>query len=221
MASTSRKRDVLASLRDFPPFSDLPVDNGLDEDYYQESLSGVWVYSRTWCFIAEIYDDSLPPIPIRRRVLVRDRLGEELPIFFYPECGCFDYSTLKNGRTVAILFAERHHFLDLSVGLRIENLDTIKVVSSNLEDLFAMSNCYAKCGDERCWYSQCGEKRVAEEIKKCGSCWCARYCNKQCQTNDWKERHKRWCKALPLFMKLASIDYSRADRVHGQWQLWP
>lgn len=202
------KKDILANARDFPPFCDLPTDNELDMDYYEESPNGVWVCSRTWCFIAEIVDDGLaPPIPIlRRRVVVRDRIGEELPIYFYPECGAFDYSTLKNGRTVAVMAAERHHFLDLTIGLRIENLDTIKVVNCRLEELFAMSKSYANYGEKRCW--QCGEERPAEEIKKCGSCRCARYCDKQCQTKDWKGNHRKWCKALPFFMRLASIDYT-------------
>ena len=97
--------------------------------------------------------------------------------------------------------------MDLSIGLRIENLDTIKVINSRLEDLFAMSKCYANYGEKRCW--QCGEEKPAEEIKKCGSCRCSRYCGKQCQTKDWKGRHQRWCKALPLFMRLASIDYTK------------
>ena len=88
--------------------------------------------ARTWCFLAEIVTVTAPfsAAPVLHHLLVRDRTGKELPVYFYPECGSFDYTELRVGRTVAILFAERHDFLDLSMGVRIENLDTLRVVNN-------------------------------------------------------------------------------------------
>ena len=183
------------------------------EKHHARYASGNYVRSRTWCFVGEILQDiSL----WRRSLLIKDRAGYKIPIHFYPETGSFDYTTLKEGRTVAILLAETHRFLDLSIGIRLENLDTIKVVKCNLDDLFEMSKCYAKRGEKQCWNEECEEEKYhAESLMKCSSCKLAFYCDKKCQSVDWKERHCRWCKALPMFMKMASLDYTK---VYSRWE---
>ena len=149
-------------------------------------------------------------------VLLKDRCGEDdIPIAFYPETGSFDYRTLKKGHTICLMLAERRTFLDLSEGVRVENLDTVKVIPCALDDLFAISTFYSQCQDS-CWTckkkasaTSDGEATVAVELKKCANCRIALYCGKECQVKDWKERHRRWCKALPEFLKLTKINYRK------------
>ena len=114
-------------------------------EYYRLGQSSTIERARTWCFLAKIVTVTAPfSAPVLHHLLVRDRTGKELPVYFYPECGSFDYTELRVGRTVAILFAERHDFLNLSMGVRIENLDTLRVVNCSLGDLFEISRCHAK-----------------------------------------------------------------------------
>lgn len=204
--SISRPKDILSCYKTFPPFSDLPPDYEICQTYYEMDRRGDFVPSCTWCFLGEIINDEFAQIPfLRHRAIVKDRRGQELPIFFYPEQGIFDYSTIKIGRTISVFFGEFHHFLDLQIGLRVEDLNTVKVIKCRLNELFALSKHYAKCCDN-CW--GCGYIPVdSSTLKKCSACKVALYCDKSCQLKDWKERHKRWCKAMPEFLHLASIDY--------------
>ena len=111
------------------------------------------------------------------------------------------------------MMAEQHYFLDRRIGLRIENLDTTKVIPCGLNDLFALSTFYSQ-SKSTCW--GCGRKTADDnsegaavlDLKKCSACRTAKYCCRECQVKDWKERHRRWCKAMPEFLKLTKIDYS-------------
>ena len=95
----------------------------------------------------------------------------------------------------------------MSIGLRIECLDSVKVIPCGLSDLFALSKRYSQNANS-CW--ECGKANDEESsLKKCAACKVACYCDKQCQTKDWKERHRVWCKAIPEFLKLTKIDYSK------------
>ena len=217
--ATSDVKDILKNELYFPPFEELTDENGLDERYYKEDHRGVWVRSCTWCFLGEITNDETSQIAfLRNRVVVKDRRDRSVSIFFYPECGSFDYRTLKKGHTICVMVAERHYFLDLTVGLRIEDLDRVKMIPCALDDLFAISTFYSQ-NYKACWTCKKktpddGEAAVAVNLKKCATCHIAQYCGKECQVKDWKERHRRWCKALPEFLKLTKIliDWSKVVR---------
>lgn len=213
-SSTSDVEDILKKEFYFPSFRELGTDNDIDFRYWKEDHTGTWVQACTWCFLGEITNDECSQIPfLRNRVFVRDRKGKDnIPISFYPERGVFDFRLLKKGHTVCVMLAEQHHFLDMTTGQRIESLDTIKVIPCGLNDLFSLSTFYSQ-SKNTCW--GCGKKTtddsegaIAVNLKKCGACHTAQYCCKQCQVKDWKERHRRWCKALPEFLKLTKIDYS-------------
>ena len=203
------REDILQNRHYFPAFRDLGEDNDLDLRYWQESSFGCYECAYTWCFVAEIVNDELSQIPfLRNRVNVRDRNGQDnINISFYPESGTFNFRTLKRGHTICVIQAQQHYFLDMSIGLRIECLDSVKVIPCGLSDLFALSKHYSQNANS-CW--ECGKANDEESsLKKCAACKVACYCDKQCQTKDWKERHRVWCKAIPEFLKLTKIDYSK------------
>jgi hypothetical protein len=198
-------QDVMSSDTCLPPFFKLP----LSRYYYSPHC--------TWCFVGEIIDDTLANDSFcRHRVLVKDKYNvQNLTIFFYPESGTFDYNTLKLGHTIAVMFAEQYCFRDMSIGLRIEHLNFIKVIPCNLEAMAAISSQLGCCAPNRCWGCDIVQ---SEELKKCGACKVARYCDKKCQVNDWRKRHKRWCKALPDMVHLASLDYNEFKPTESCWR---
>ena len=218
MASgTDQSGDILQNELYFPAFRDLGDKNDLHDKYWVEDdqIPDRWVQAITWCFLAEITNDDFSQMSfLRNRILVRDRRGRSnIPVSFYPNRGLFDFKTLKKGRTICVMLAEKHKFLDMTVGLCIEGLDTVKVIPCGLSDLFAMSTFCSQC-KHACWAcakknTDNGESAAAVDLKKCSACHTAEYCGKECQEKDWKERHRRWCKALPEFLKLTKIDYSK------------
>ena len=145
--ASKKCEDILKDTRNFPSFSDLPLDVLPDPDHC-EIIKSDFHYKRTWCFLAEITNDEMSQafgFFGRNRIAVKDRTSyDNIPVLFYPEMGYFDFKTLKKGCTVAVLFAERHHFMDGTIGLRIENLDTIKVLECNLKELFGLSSRFKK-----------------------------------------------------------------------------
>ena len=219
--------DFLQNTFHFPPFKNLPHEHILDDDYWKPDKSGLFQPAGVWFFMAEIKDDRLSQMnTLRNRTVVQDRNGIECVIAFYPEDGTFDYKTLKKGSTVFVTNGLRHEFLDGSAGLRIEELDTITVAPCSLSDLLQLSNVYHSRRYTRCWY--CGERGIhsappvvglcpatgvdgGKELKKCSACKVAQYCSRDCQQNDWRQGHRRTCKAMPLFKKLTQIDFTKYD----------
>ena len=218
----SKQKDFLQSTFHFPSFQDLPHENDIPEGYWECNENGVFVPACTWFFMAEITNDEYSQIPfLRNRVLVRDRAGRDVPIYFYPESGYFDFKLLKKGHTILVKTAQQHDFLDLSVGLRIEDLNNVLVAKCSMDVLLTLSKMYHEKRETKCW--KCGRssegERAAitgatasscgEELKKCAACKTARYCSKECQTSHWREAHKRSCKAMPVFLRLTKIDFSK------------
>lgn len=217
--------DFLQNTFHFPSFRDLPHENDTQEGYWKLDHNGVFVPACTWFFVAEITNDECSQIPfLRNQVSVRDRDGRcDIPIYFYPEEGYFDFKLLKNGYTILVVNGQKHNFLDGSVGLRIEALDTVSVAPCSMDNLLRLSKTYHQFKDSKCWScggsgeretSDVSEKTASpseDYLKKCGACKMARYCSKECQTKHWKEGHKRTCKAMPVFVKLTKINYSKYD----------
>lgn len=217
--STSGVKDILESKFYFPFFRDLPKDYELHQEYYMEDPNtGFWIEACMWCFLGEITNDDTSQMDfLRNRVVVQDRSGKDnITVAFYPENGSFDCKLLKKGHTICVMFALQHYFIDGSIGLRIESLDTITAIPCSLSDLFALSAFYTRSRNA-CW--ACGkesitnsEAAISVHLKHCSKCRTAQYCCKQCQVEDWKKRHRRWCRALPHLLRLAKINYTTCKR---------
>ncbi len=162
---------------------------------------------------------------LQNGVWVKDRKGRDnVFVAFYPEKGSFNFTALKKGHTLCVLFAMEHIFRDKKVGLRIEDLDEVKVIPCGLDDVFDLGRQYFENKDS-CWgcgYNptlpssakasdgpiQDGRPTPTVKLLKCTRCTTALYCNKDCQTRDWKARHRVWCKAIPTFLEVAAINYA-------------
>jgi hypothetical protein len=115
--------------RYFPTFDECPDENYPDIDYYTLKNGYILTPTRHWCLLAEIIEVDYF---FRLRLWVKDRSGKEFPLSFHIEDDTrwLDMSRFQKGRTVAIMYAEQHSFLDMTIGIRQETTSTIEVISS-------------------------------------------------------------------------------------------
>lgn len=88
------------------------------------------------CFLAEIQQcDGF----LRYRTVVKDRDDKECIVAFYPDSyDKFDFKKLKEGHTLAIMNAYQHNFLDGSHGVRVEDMDDVRVSYAETKPTSAM-----------------------------------------------------------------------------------
>ncbi|KAL2820984.1 SET domain-containing protein [Aspergillus cavernicola] len=131
--SATRSETGVANLRDqtyFPAFEGLPDENNIDLDYYDSGDGFRYTPRKHWCFLAEVVEVSYL---FRRTLLVRDMAGQEVLVHFYTDGRGMEpsISCVQPGNTIAILYPDRHAFLDLSTGIRQEEINTIRVNSTH------------------------------------------------------------------------------------------
>ncbi|KAF8879457.1 hypothetical protein BD779DRAFT_1676369 [Infundibulicybe gibba] len=186
----------------FPSFLELPDDEDIPSDYYQPDIyTGVYHPRKHWCFFAEIIKQV--PWPFRPMYRVRDVVGRELLVAFHLED--------------RVLFP--HYFADGQVGIRVEAEEMFTICDSyffvfpyNLKTLLSMSD---KIQSTSTACSTCGK----DSNLRCVHCH-ARYCDKKCQTADWKQGHKKECPMKCQIMGLGSFDWKRFDRFR-RFQVFP
>ena len=218
--------DFLQNTFHFPSFKELPCEGQLVKAYWKQNKKKGLTPACTWFFMGEITNDEYSQVSfLHNRVLVSDREGQDnVPIAFYPEKGFIDYKMLKNCNTIFVASAQQHNFLDSTIGLRVEDLNTVSIAPCTIEEMFALSQTYHECKETRCWWCGAGvcpscvatgrasSNDGEEGLKKCSACKVARYCSKECQYYDWKEGGHKWCcKAMPIFLKLTKINYTKFD----------
>jgi hypothetical protein len=76
--------------------------------------------------LAEIIDIELF---VRVKLIVRDKAGASVPVSFHTDGRGTEFapSHMQSGYTVVILYAQQHGFLDLTTGIRQEEIDGVKV----------------------------------------------------------------------------------------------
>eukprot|EP01083_Nonionella_stella_P146291 459961_1 len=202
----------------FPPFSYLPHENDLDEDYYAEDTEvHMWKPIRHWVLIGKIVEISCF---VRPRAQVESRFGESFMVHFYLEDAnhptFFKWEDLKPGRTIAIFYPYRHDFMDMTTGIRQTNADTVMVfpvspavLSKAFGSIHKMTNSLKNDNLFRyCIF--CGTKASTESqtIKQCSRCKEVYYCSTDCQRYHWKQSHKKLCRHAHILVKLAHIDFT-------------
>ena len=154
-----------------------------------------------WCYLAEITEPRYHPF--RTSVIVKDNVGTEHPIIFYyyDEIPGFRNPfapKFKVGHTIAILYAERKTFMDLSEGIRQES-EEFKVFPCSLEKLlFEIKNVSLK---DSCY--SCGKKDL--KLSVCGNCKLSSYCGKDCQKRHWNFVHRDLCQYMKLLDTLVVL----------------
>lgn len=128
----------LRNPKTFTPYNECPADDDdINRRFFRASrVHGTKEPSLHWCFLGEVVEDLTLYLP--RIVLgVRDKAGKYLRVAFYFDKGVtFDYSRVRVGNVIAVLYAEQHFFLDGSHGLRLEEPSYVKVCATGLMHLF-------------------------------------------------------------------------------------
>jgi hypothetical protein len=124
---------------------------------------------------------------------------------------------IKPGCVLAIRYAESKYFLDMTIGIRLEDKHTkyVRALPCTLKQLLdaadfifarkseAPAACWAGCG--RCEGDEAAAAdgdAAAVKLSRCARCKMARYCSRACQTKDWASKHKEHCKLVDSIMEL-------------------
>ncbi|OJA13166.1 hypothetical protein AZE42_06220 [Rhizopogon vesiculosus] len=194
----------------FPTFSDLPDEYEVDLTYYNETPRG-FEPSQHWCFLGEIVDffDL-----VRVMMYVKDKDGRVITVALHTDDkGRSLAPQVKKGHTVAVLYGQQHGFLDMSVGIRVEEASNIKIIPCSLDQLLKASDEVAarKPGQpRRC--GSCGQEENTSEdrqLRWCSRCKHASYCGEDCQKKAWADGHKADCKVLVGVQWFAARDWRR------------
>jgi hypothetical protein len=127
----------------FPSFEECPHRDGVPETYYSDKEDGVYRPIRHWCFLGEITHKL---VFNRLCLTVKDRRGQEVSANFhlnsdggptfrtftpgmsnFPNHPNIPQPLTEKGNTIAILYGQRHNFMDGSIGFRIEDADFVQV----------------------------------------------------------------------------------------------
>lgn len=196
MPETKTSESLLRNGVNFPPFNDLPGENDIDFTYYDEGPYG-FAPRQHWCFLGEIVDSyGLCRVLLR----VKDKEGQVVTIGLHTEDrGEALVPQIKEGHTVAVLYGEQHGFLDMTVGIRVEEASIIKIIPCSLEQLLkASDNMAARNNKSKCC-GCCGKSENTYDnthLRLCSRCKQASYCGEACQKKAWVGGHKVDCKAL-------------------------
>lgn len=193
----------------FPAFCELPLmDEFCDPSYYIETADGKVVPTKTWCFFAEIVDNSLSQMPeFFHRVEVRDISGESTSVLFSSDEYSFDFRRLKCGSTVFVRYAAKCYFSDLMTQvLKVDDMDFVKVISQPLDILLCFSSFYYGMPN-RCLACG-GELNRTGGNCTCEACQAANYCNQQCRQRHLPE-HQQHCAICQELGDVVNVDFER------------
>ncbi|KZP21458.1 hypothetical protein FIBSPDRAFT_788285, partial [Athelia psychrophila] len=126
-----------SNLRDsktFPRFENLPDEDGIEDLYHAEN-NGYINATRHWCLIAEI--TTILTI-FRLRICAKDRDGHEFTVHVHTDDrGAKLAQYCQEGYTLVLLYAQRHYFGDGTLGIRLEEEASVKVLPYSYATLMA------------------------------------------------------------------------------------
>jgi len=202
-----------SNLRDpitFPSFQSLPHEDDIDETYYRQDSFNSFSFSprRHWCFLGEIVDTMEF---LRLRLEVKDKDGSVLPVNFHTDDRGAAFTHLcKKGHTVVILYGQQHNFVDMTVGIRLEQNEVVKVLPYSLQQLLEANDLlFEEARRDKCGYCGTKEKETKDGLKQCGLCKEFVYCGKECQTKAWIQGHKLVCKVVRALQWFVVKDWER------------
>ncbi|KAM0493506.1 hypothetical protein ACHAP8_009136 [Fusarium lateritium] len=181
----------------FPSFLALPDENEIDHNFFEIRGGVHYRPRRHWCFLAEIVECGQF---IRLYMHVKDVSGMTIPLNFHTETRGREIapSLLREGYTVAVLYAEQHAFAFSEPGIRLEDPTLCKIFPASMNDFLSLSDRVFKFSAETNGMKTChGCGKQATSLMKCAKCSLFWYCNGDCQKVGWIEMdHKADCKLL-------------------------
>ncbi|KAH9004790.1 hypothetical protein EDB86DRAFT_1989300 [Lactarius hatsudake] len=230
---TGRSAPTSTNLRDdraFPSFMECPYEHDIPYAYYREREEGVYAPIRHWCYLGEITEKA---VFTRLCLTVEDKRGDEVTTSFYLDShhsgGTFlirtsesnlpvhrnmPNSLIKEGNTIAILYAQQHGFADGNIGFRIEDAERVQFFPCTLERLLALSDRISNGlshTDDVPACTKCNTTAIPRQ--RCSRCHVTWYCGKDCQVGDWSD-HKKDCKLLNQVAALMRQDWEHFDKYY-------
>jgi hypothetical protein len=204
----------------FPSFDALPQvfnfggryrDSAENPKYYL-SVKNRDVPRLHWVLMGEITSSSCA---FRHEQRITTLHGErDVRIMFYhdaSETSKFDLSKLRVGSTLAILYAHQKLFLDLTKGVRQENLSSvmvfnspISIVRSEAGKLLGNADSLANGAPLACFSCGAPDFPPTSRHLACGKCKCTYYCSVDCQRAHWPT-HKKLCPDADVLLQLACL----------------
>lgn len=196
MPQTNTSKGLLRNSVNFPAFSGLPYEHDVDSTYYNEGPYRS-APRQHWCFLGEIVGSyGLCRVLLR----VKDKDGQVVTIGLYTDDrGQALAPQIKEGHTVAVLYGEQHSFLDMTVGIRVEEASVIRIIPCSLDQLLKASDEVAARNSQPKCCGSCGKEENTSDnthLRLCARCKQASYCGEVCQKKAWVDGHKVDCKAL-------------------------
>ena len=170
-----------SNLRDsetFPGLFSLPGDRGVEDLYHiEDPHTGTISPRRHWCLIAEI--TTLSKF-LRLSIYAKDRDGNEFPIHVHTsDRGVGMSKYCQEGHTIVLMYAERHNFADGTVGIRLEEGASVKVLPYSVATLMAANDRYFEAeGKTACDCCGASQTKGTGGLKNCARCKVTSYCSK-------------------------------------------
>lgn len=195
----------------FPSFEFISDYDDPSLIYY--NLEDSFFPARHWATLLEIKEVISF---IRRGLIGWNQFGEQVRVMFYPENQdepkTFAWSDLKVGNTIVVLYPEKKTFMDLTTGIRQENLANcfifkapLKFLQEEAQHLLNSADSNSNGTDSECF----GCCIKSKNLSTCSVCKLAKYCSKECQTLSWKKVHKKICKQSETLLRLSALPRHR------------
>jgi hypothetical protein len=167
----------------FPSFDDVTELEDPSTNYYTGWDEGCLVRSREWALLGEV---TACEHFLRPRFALKTRTDEQFYLAFYPESPLlpgFDVAQVKVGHTFALLNAEKKRFMDMTSGVRLEQLDTCWAFKASLDELMHEAVALLAAADARARgrtppCAVCGNAARSQ----CSRCKLAAFCSQECQS---------------------------------------
>uniref|UniRef100_A0A1I8F625 JmjC domain-containing protein n=1 Tax=Macrostomum lignano TaxID=282301 RepID=A0A1I8F625_9PLAT len=88
----------------------------------------------------------------------------------------FDYRSLRKGSTMVMFCLSQHQFLDGQIGLRMEQLETVRCCTCRCRLCGALAALVMACSVHKCWVCQ-SARQQRQSLYRCTGCGYARYCS--------------------------------------------
>ncbi|CAA7266782.1 unnamed protein product [Cyclocybe aegerita] len=229
-------QDFRFSLRDlthFPTLSLLPKDNdpsgSVDLSYYEDpgdEPDGISDPVKHWCLLVQIVYHTATDKELIYNV--RDREGKNFFVVFYREGESLQLPGKKEkesgggkggggerpwqkyckpGNCMAVMYACSHVFEDGALGVQVTESENVKSFPCSLDTFLLLGDELEEPPTKPKQCSACDKPGP----HKCARCSVRQYCGKDCQTNDWKERHKNECAAFQQINAWRERDWREFD----------
>jgi parallel beta-helix repeat protein len=159
-----------------------------ENKFYDNEVWGIWSQTNSWCNVSmnEVFRNKRGGVRVGKRiarkefppsVVTLNTIHDNYGPGYIDNINLFDFSPVFFNLEL-LKRSDNYKSANFVENQVYNNEERIIVDQSKLSSSWC-SGCFGKC----------------EELKQCGKCFTAAYCNKNCQKRHWS-KHKKLCKVL-------------------------